>query len=146
MFARKIISGATPISRSPIFLTKGSMHVKSPIRSTLASTSISREHHNDVNSESNSEVVTKGRMAVKMAVKAAEGQKIERSTEVTREKADGNSGEKPEKKRKTIAEMDEELRAKMEGREGAAGVSYEGGKPVTDGFGRGVKSNMFRVI
>lgn len=42
--------------------------------------------------------------------------------------------------------MDEELRAKMEGREGAAGVSYEGGKPVTDGFGRGVKSNMFRVI
>ncbi|THV53135.1 hypothetical protein BGAL_0058g00080 [Botrytis galanthina] len=146
MFVRKIISGATPISRSPILLPKCSMHVKSPIRSTLASVFISREYHNDVNSESNPEVVTEGKMAVKMAAEAAEGQKIERSTEVTREKADGNNGEKPEKKRKTIAEMDEELRAKMEGREGAAGVSYEGGKPVTDGFGRGVKSNMFRVI
>ncbi|TGO16864.1 hypothetical protein BTUL_0023g00380 [Botrytis tulipae] len=142
MFARKIISGATPISRSPILLPKGSMHVKSPIRSTFASISTSRDNHNDVKSESSPEVVTEG----KMAVKAAEGQNIERPTEVTREKADGNNGEKPEKKRKTIAEMDEELRAKMEGREGAAGVSYEGGKPVTDGFGRGVKSNMFRVI
>lgn len=142
MFVRKIISGATPISRSPILLSKCSMHVKSPIRSTLASVFISKEYHNDVDSESNPEVVTEG----KMAVKAAEGQKIERPTEVTREKADGNNGKKPEKKRKTIAEMDEELRAKMEGREGAAGVSYEGGKPVTDGFGRGVKSNMFRVI
>ncbi|TGO53220.1 hypothetical protein BOTNAR_0301g00060 [Botryotinia narcissicola] len=146
MFARKIISGATPISRSPILLTKGSMHVKSPIRSTLASTSISREYHNDVNPESNPEVVTEEKMAVDMVVKTAEGQKVERPTEVTREKADENNGEKLEKKRKTIAEMDEELRAKMEGREGAAGVSYEGGKPVTDGFGRGVKSNMFRVI
>ncbi|EMR83458.1 hypothetical protein BcDW1_7892 [Botrytis cinerea BcDW1] len=82
----------------------------------------------------------------KTAVKDAEGPNIERSTEVARNKVDGKNGEKSKKRRKTIAEMDEELRAKMEGREGAAGVSYEGGKPVTDGFGRGVKSNMFRVI
>ncbi|TGO34523.1 hypothetical protein BHYA_0193g00070 [Botrytis hyacinthi] len=78
-------------------------------------------------------MVTEG----KIAVKGAEGQNIERSTEVAGKKVDGNNGEKPEKKRKTIAEMDEELRAKMEGREGAAGVSYEGGKP-TDILGHDV--------
>ncbi|KAF7882273.1 uncharacterized protein EAF01_011725 [Botrytis porri] len=142
MFARNIISGATPISRSAILLPKGSKHARPPIRGTLASISISREYHNDVTSESSPKVPTEE----KIAVKDAEGQKIERSTEVAGKEVDGNYGEKAEKKRKTITEMDEELRAKMEGREGAAGVSYEGGKPVTDGFGRGVKSNMFRVI
>ncbi|KAM3072163.1 hypothetical protein ACMFMG_008620 [Clarireedia jacksonii] len=50
------------------------------------------------------------------------------------------------KSKKTIAQLDDELRAKMEGREGSAGIEYEGGKPVTDGFKRGVRSNMFRVI
>ncbi|EDN95384.1 predicted protein [Sclerotinia sclerotiorum 1980 UF-70] len=79
----------------------------------------------------------------------AERDRIEGAAEVdARKKIDANDGVKKEemKRRKTIVEMDEELKAKMEGREGAAGVSYEGGKPVTDGFGRGVKSNMFRVI
>ncbi|TGO24305.1 hypothetical protein BPAE_0106g00070 [Botrytis paeoniae] len=141
MFARKIISSATPISRPAILLPKGSMYVRSPIRGTLASTSISREYHSGVNSELSPKVATEE----KTAVKDAEGQKIERPTEVAGKKVDGNDGEKSEKKRKTIAEMDEELRAKMEGREGAAGVSYEGGKPVTDGFGRGVKSNIVLV-
>ncbi|KAF5874734.1 uncharacterized protein Bfra_004750 [Botrytis fragariae] len=140
MSARKFISGATPISRSVILLPRDSMHVRLPARGTMASTSMSREYQNDVISESSPKIATEE----KIAVKDAEGQKIERPTEVAGKKVDGNNGEKSEKKRKTIAEMDEDLRAKMEGREGAAGVSYEGGKPVTDGFGRGVKSNMFR--
>ncbi|KAL2280099.1 hypothetical protein FJTKL_12721 [Diaporthe vaccinii] len=51
------------------------------------------------------------------------------------------------KKKKTVAEMDEELRLKLEGMSGeggAAGIEYEGGK--AEGLKRGVKSNMFRVI
>ncbi|TGO75166.1 hypothetical protein BELL_0230g00010 [Botrytis elliptica] len=80
-----------------------------------------------------------------ISVEGAEGQVIERSTEVAGKKVDGKHGGKFEKRRKTIAEMDEELMAKMEGREGAAGVSYEGGKPVTDGFGRGVKRSFEEV-
>lgn len=50
-------------------------------------------------------------------------------------------------KKKTVAEMDEELRLKLEGMSGgggSAGVEYEGGK--AEGLKRGVKSNMFRVI
>lgn len=49
--------------------------------------------------------------------------------------------------RKTMAELDEELRLKLEGMSGdggSAGVEYEGGK--AEGLKRGVKSNMFRVI
>lgn len=47
--------------------------------------------------------------------------------------------------KKTVAEMDEELRLKMEeGMGGAAGVEYEDGK--AEGLKRGVKANMFRVI
>ena len=49
--------------------------------------------------------------------------------------------------KKTIAELDEELRVKLEsfsGEGGASGVEYEGGK--AEGLKRGVKSNMFRVI
>ncbi|KAF7956439.1 hypothetical protein EAE96_003780 [Botrytis aclada] len=142
MFASKIISGATPFSRSAILLPRGSMHVNLPTRGTLASTPLSRYYHDDVISK------TSPKMAAEenIAMKDAEGRKIERPTEVAGKKVDGNNFESSEKKGKTVAEMDEELRAKMEGREGAAGVSYEGGKPVTDGFGRGVKSNMFRVI
>ncbi|CAM1510761.1 Fc.00g082740.m01.CDS01 [Cosmosporella sp. VM-42] len=51
------------------------------------------------------------------------------------------------KEKKTLAELDEELRAKMEsmsGEGGASGVEYENGK--AEGLKRGVKSNMFRVI
>ena len=142
MLGRKIINGSITISRSAIFLPKNSMHMRLPTRGALASTFRSREYHDDVISKSRPKMTAEE----KTAVKDAEGPNIERSTEVARNKVDGNNGEKSEKRRKTIAEMDEELRAKMEGREGAAGVSYEGGKPVTDGFGRGVKSNMFRVI
>lgn len=51
------------------------------------------------------------------------------------------------KKKKTMAELDEELRLKLEGMSGdggSAGVEYEGGK--SEGLKRGVKANMFRVI
>jgi hypothetical protein len=50
-------------------------------------------------------------------------------------------------KKKTMAELDEELRLKLEGvsgEGGSAGIEYEGGKAV--GLKRGVKENMFRVI
>ncbi|KAF7920453.1 hypothetical protein EAE99_008067 [Botrytis elliptica] len=142
MLTRKIINGSIVISRSAIFLPKNSMHVRLPTRGTLAWTSVSREYHDDAISNSISKMAAKE----EISVEGAEGQVIERSTEVAGKKVDGKHGGEFEKRRKTIAEMDEELMAKMEGREGAAGVSYEGGKPVTDGFGRGVKSNMFRVI
>lgn len=55
-------------------------------------------------------------------------------------------GAKKEKK-KTMAELDEELRLKLEGisgEGGGAGIEYEGGK--AEGLKRGVKANMFRVI
>lgn len=50
-------------------------------------------------------------------------------------------------KKKTMAQLDQELREKLEGLSGeggGAGVEYEGGK--AEGLKRGVKSNMFRVI
>lgn len=54
----------------------------------------------------------------------------------------------PEKaKKRTIAELDEELKLKMEGMSGgggSAGVEYENGR--AEGLKRGVKDNMFRVI
>jgi hypothetical protein len=46
-----------------------------------------------------------------------------------------------------MAELDEELRLKLEdisGEGGNAGIEYEGGK--AEGLKRGVKENMFRVI
>jgi hypothetical protein len=49
--------------------------------------------------------------------------------------------------KKTMAELDEELKLKLEGVSGEggnAGVEYEGGKAV--GLKRGVRENMFRVI
>ncbi|KAI4146120.1 MAG: hypothetical protein LQ340_006041 [Diploschistes diacapsis] len=55
-------------------------------------------------------------------------------------------GEQPRKK-KTVAELDEELRQKLEARSGdggEAGLELEGGKPVA--MKRGVKENMFRLI
>jgi hypothetical protein len=56
------------------------------------------------------------------------------------------SGEtKPRKK--TQAELDQELLAKLQGHEddgGAAGIEYEDGKPVS--MKRSVKNNMFRYI
>jgi hypothetical protein len=50
-------------------------------------------------------------------------------------------------KSKTIAELDEELKLKLEGisgEGGAAGLEYENGKAVA--MKRGVKDNMFRLI
>ncbi|KAJ9161781.1 hypothetical protein NKR19_g1946 [Coniochaeta hoffmannii] len=49
--------------------------------------------------------------------------------------------------KKTMAELDEELRLKLEGISGdggASGVEYENGK--AQGLRRNVKANMFRVI
>jgi hypothetical protein len=58
-----------------------------------------------------------------------------------------DSKEQEARRKKTAAELDEELRLKLEGisgEGGTAGVEYEGGKAV--GLKRGVKDNMFRVI
>ncbi|KAK2604663.1 hypothetical protein N8I77_007575 [Diaporthe amygdali] len=61
--------------------------------------------------------------------------------------SDTNSASSGAAKKKTVAEMDEELRLKLEGMSGgggSAGIEYENGK--AEGLKRGVKSNMFRVI
>jgi len=53
----------------------------------------------------------------------------------------------PKPKKKTMAELDEELRLKLEemsGDGGASGLELEDGKPVA--MKRGVKNNMFRLI
>ena len=50
-------------------------------------------------------------------------------------------------RKKTMTELDEEMKLKMEGISGdggASGVEYENGK--AEGLKRNVKSNMFRVI
>lgn len=55
--------------------------------------------------------------------------------------------DKETKPRKTMAELDEELRLKMSGLSGdggASGVEYEDGQPVS--MKRSVKNNMFRYI
>lgn len=51
------------------------------------------------------------------------------------------------KKMKTMAELDDELRQKLEnvsGEGGASGLEYENGKPVA--MKRSVRNNMFRYI
>jgi len=61
------------------------------------------------------------------------------------ERKDGHSGQKV--KNKTMAELDEDLRMKLEGRSGdggVAGIELENGKPVA--MRRGVRENMFRLI
>ena len=55
--------------------------------------------------------------------------------------------EKEVKVKKTMAQLDEELREKLEGRSGGggtAGLELEGGKPVA--MKRSVRENMFRLI
>jgi hypothetical protein len=52
-----------------------------------------------------------------------------------------------EQVKKTTAQLDEELRLKLEdisGEGGNAGIEYEDGK--AEGLKRGVKENMFRII
>ncbi|KAJ8064091.1 hypothetical protein OCU04_007926 [Sclerotinia nivalis] len=147
MFNRRITASAIFISRSAILIPRNSIQVRLPGPGAPALISIvSRNFHDD--GRPKSEMGPAARKKVTM--EGAERHTIEGASEAdARKKIDANEGEKKEEKKKkgkTIAEMDEELKAKMEGREGATGVSYEGGKPVTDGFGRGVKSNMFRVI
>lgn len=59
----------------------------------------------------------------------------------------GTPSDKPQVKKKSMAELDEELRLKLEGISGdggASGVEYENGK--AQGLKRNVKANMFRVI
>lgn len=58
-----------------------------------------------------------------------------------------NSPSESKAPKKTSAQLDQELREKLEmlsGGGGSAGVEYEDGK--AEGLKRGVKSNMFRVI
>ena len=60
---------------------------------------------------------------------------------------DSTGATEPKPKRKTMAELDEELRLKLEemsGDGGASGLELEDGKPVA--MKRGVKNNMFRLI
>lgn len=55
--------------------------------------------------------------------------------------------EKPAVHHKTMAELDEEMKAKMSGISGdggSSGVEYEDGEPVS--MKRSVKNNMFRYI
>ncbi|KAL6706499.1 hypothetical protein ACN47E_005438 [Coniothyrium glycines] len=62
-------------------------------------------------------------------------------------KPSDKSTEHPKPKKKTQAELDQELLLKMQdhdGDGGVAGVEYEDGKPVS--MKRSVKNNMFRYI
>jgi hypothetical protein len=63
------------------------------------------------------------------------------------QKSDAKPTEEPKPKKKTQAELDAELLAKLQGHDddgGAAGIEYEDGKPVS--MKRSVKNNMFRYI
>ncbi|KAL8730701.1 MAG: hypothetical protein Q9166_003893 [cf. Caloplaca sp. 2 TL-2023] len=73
--------------------------------------------------------------------KPAPGVKSERETAVHDEE------KKAPEQKKTMAELDEELRMKMEGKSGEggeAGLELEDGKPAA--IKRGVRNNMFRLI
>ncbi|EWG55140.1 hypothetical protein FVEG_13185 [Fusarium verticillioides 7600] len=75
---------------------------------------------------------------------AAKPQPQSRTTEASSKEA---SATKIAARKKTSAELDQELREKLEGMSGdggGAGVEYENGR--AEGLKRGVKSNMFRVI
>ncbi|KAK5162466.1 hypothetical protein LTR04_003682 [Oleoguttula sp. CCFEE 6159] len=69
-------------------------------------------------------------------------------SEASKDQAKIADSSKPEPKKKmTQAQLDEELRLKMEGLSGdggASGVEYEDGQPVA--MKRSVKNNMFRYI
>ncbi|KAH7095787.1 hypothetical protein FB567DRAFT_587085 [Paraphoma chrysanthemicola] len=73
------------------------------------------------------------------------------STHLTKDeslqKSTAKPSEEPKPKKKTQAELDQELQMKLAGIAGDggdAGVEYEDGKPVA--MKRSVKSNMFRYI
>jgi hypothetical protein len=74
---------------------------------------------------------------------ASKPQPSTQSTQIKKESTKNSSTPK----KKTSAELDQELREKLEGMSGdggGAGVEYENGR--AEGLKRGVKSNMFRVI
>ena len=63
------------------------------------------------------------------------------------EKSDKRPTEEAKPKKKTQAELDQEVMAKLQGMDsegGAAGVEYEDGKPAS--MKRSVRNNMFRYI
>ncbi|KAI9705471.1 MAG: hypothetical protein M1836_006226 [Candelina mexicana] len=65
----------------------------------------------------------------------------------TTPKPEESNNDISKRREKTMAELDEELRQKLEGASGeggAAGLELEDGKPVS--MKRGVKNNMFRYI
>lgn len=67
--------------------------------------------------------------------------------EQTGKDSSGSNREGAPKPKKTMAEIDEELRMKMEGKSGEggeAGIELEDGKPTA--MKRGVRNNMFRLI
>ncbi|KAI4227702.1 MAG: hypothetical protein L6R36_002189 [Xanthoria steineri] len=69
------------------------------------------------------------------------------TTESSSESATSDGGPKTTKHKKTMAELDEELRMKMEGKSGEggeAGLELEEGRPAA--MKRGVRNNMFRLI
>ena len=58
-----------------------------------------------------------------------------------------NAEDTPKPKKKTMAQLDEEMRLKLEGisgEGGEAGLELEDGQPVA--MKRSVKNNMFRLI
>ncbi|CAL8578325.1 hypothetical protein XPA_004114 [Xanthoria parietina] len=71
----------------------------------------------------------------------------QRQSQSSSEPAASDGGQKTTKHKKTMAELDEELRMKMEGKSGEggeAGLELEDGKPAA--MKRGVRNNMFRLI
>lgn len=63
------------------------------------------------------------------------------------QKSEKRPTEEAQPKRKTQAELDQEVMAKLQGMDsegGAAGVEYEDGKPAS--MKRSVRNNMFRYI
>ncbi|KAL8862181.1 MAG: hypothetical protein Q9178_001637 [Gyalolechia marmorata] len=74
-------------------------------------------------------------------------QKPDSTAKLSSEPVSSDEEQKTPKKKKTMAELDEELRMKMEGKSGEggeAGLELEDGRPAA--MKRGVKNNMFRLI
>jgi hypothetical protein len=82
------------------------------------------------------------------AVASAEGLQHHADSSMTGgQPAPSSQKEKPRTKKKSIAELDEEMRQRMSsiaGDGGEAGVEYEDGKPVA--MKKSVRDNMFRYI
>ncbi|KAK5078137.1 hypothetical protein LTR64_003458 [Lithohypha guttulata] len=73
--------------------------------------------------------------------------KKDTANDAEQKQKNAEQAERIQKKKKTMAEMDEEMRLAMEGHAGDGGISgaeLEGGKAVS--MKRGVKDNMFRYI